>query len=333
MIRFLSSMARRVLHHGEQRNAALHDTAPPAADRSESAPPPITACHAYSGAVAVDGVRADLRVARWDGDTMIIEGWATVDGRRRATPRALAVWALPLDGQGQDRIADDSIDAPQAPSALQLTTTAAPHLNPNGFVTSEHDLSTATFSASLTSDAWDRLGASDLQIAVQFGTPDALTPLTHRYRWGSAGHLFAHVSDGRRYAPRWHQAHGLCVRRSSPAAFTRGMPVRNDNSLTIPLSLAKGFHPVRADWTEEDAPCAVSLTLSRAADAEAELVVAVTNPPLPECAWGIVLTDEHGARRLLHWGDAAWDAIELDEHSAVERPRTPRGRHSPHSVG
>src|SRR5699024_727684 len=99
-------------------------------------------------------------------------------------------------------------------------------------------LEAATFTATLTQEAWRELGSAAVQIAIRFSASDAQdrwSPLTHRYRWGSAGHLAARISRGERYAPQWEADHGLVVRRSSPAAFTRGEPTVQGGEIRLSL--------------------------------------------------------------------------------------------------
>ena len=320
MLSFLRAWRRRARGIGPARPAT--DPAPRTDEAAGGAHP---AAPARSLALTpVHGVRADLRTARWDDEGFTVEGWLTVGGRKRHPPRALSVWAVALDApEAGDAASDETADGPGLRSrTVRLLTSEPGSLDVNGFVTSAHDLTSATFAATLTWEAWEQLGGAALQIVLRYGAAEAedgWSPLTHRYRWGSAGHLAAQISSGHRYAPQWDADRGIVVRRSAPAAFTRGAPTVRLDTIRIPLDLADGFDPVTADWTEDTSRCTAPLAVHRGEGADAEVVVTAYGLPRTAGAWGISLADARGTRRLIHWGDETWDAVPLTDSASLQR--------------
>lgn len=268
----------------------------------------------------VPGVRADLRGARWSEHGLTVEGWITVQGRKRQAPKTLSVWAVALDATTERTEVVDGADP--EPRAVRLQPALSTHLDVNGFVTSTHDLEPATFTATLTWGMWEELSSSGLQIAIRYSASDARdswSPLTHRYRWGSAGHLTAHITDRERYAPQWDAERGLVVRNSSPAAFTCGEPLVQGREIRLPLDLADRFRPVIADWTAGEARCTAPLAVHTGDNGATEVVITATRLPRTAGVWGISLADAEGNQRLVHWGDETWDSVPVADVTSLER--------------
>ncbi|WP_156913730.1 CDP-glycerol glycerophosphotransferase family protein [Brevibacterium album] len=229
----------------------------------------------------------------------------TVGGRARKAPPVLRVLTVPAGGEQPHSETSALLTA-----GTELPTEPAPWLDANGFVDKGHDLTAASFRAvcrvqDLCGSPHDRL-----QLVVQYGTEAAeVTPFTHRYRWGSAGHLQSLVASGLRLAPQWSEERGLCLLRSAPEAFAEGPPHPEGEQLTVPLGLVPGFAPVSAQWSLERASCPVPLNLTHSAGGGSELRIGpVVGAPDPG-SWAIALTGDDGTRRHVHWSAADWEPV------------------------
>src|SRR5699024_4729238 len=139
------------------------------------------------------------------------------------------------------------------------------------------------------------------------GSANQLTPFTHRYRWGSAGHPSAQIIRPHRYAPRWDIDLGLCISRSQPTAFVAGSPEISDH-LLLNVEVTHGFQPTEAHFQQDSCKAHVPIELEPTPHG-VSLIVAPTELPQREGVWGITLRDEEGRRRLVHWSDAKWDRL------------------------
>lgn len=258
---------------------------------------------------AIAGVRADLRYTSWTSDGLIIAGWITAAGKKRQVPRGFELLAKPAPGE--------PAIGPENWLRLESVTTSADHLDINGFVRSNDDLSKATFTVLLPYNAWDILSADDVQIAIEQPHNSQLTPLTHRYRWGSPGHLFAEIDRPYRYAPRWDNSQGLCISRSQPTALVYGTPEIGDD-LRVKVQTAHGFVPVAAHFRHDVGGAAIPIRLESTTDG-ANLSVPLDALPLDTGVWGITLSDATGNRRLLHWADDRWERMPVAPATYLEQ--------------
>lgn len=290
------------------------------ASRAERAGSPESATGTTASAAApvafgpVHGVRADLRAVHWEGPELHVEGWVTVDGRARKAPPVLRVFMVPA---GDEQSFDDA--ATLLAAGTELRTEPAPWLDVNGFVDKNHDLSSAAFRAVCRVQDLCDSPHGRVQLVVQYDRKAAqVTSFTHRYGWGSAGHLQALVVSGRRLAPEWSGERGLCLVRSSPAAFADGPPQAQGEQIVVPLRLVPDFVPVSAGWSLEKASCPVPLDLSRSADGRSELRIGAAGHTPASGSWAIALTGGDGARRHVHWNSTDWESVPVSG-GALER--------------
>ena len=216
---------------------------PEAADSVDAEKPDDSASSSVMTAVrARSGIRADLRYASWSSEGLVVSGWVTVGGKQRRAPQTLELFAKSLTGEATDHSDHCRRLEPFEPDSE--------HLEINSFVRSKHDLSTAIFTVLLPFSTWNDLNSDDLQIVARYGNSTELTPLTHRYRWGSAGHLAAQIVKPQRYAPRWDNDLGLCVSRTRPTVFISGMP-DVDTRVNMKLEISQGYEPTTASFRQE----------------------------------------------------------------------------------
>lgn len=259
----------------------------------------VPEARAESNILASPGVRADLRFISWCSEGLVLSGWATVGGKKRQVPKNLEIFGKPLGG--------GAAEGPEAWYQLSSYAIESEHLDINNFVKSREDLTTATFTVLLPYEAWDYISSDDLQIVLKHGSANQLTPFTHRYRWGSAGHPSAQIIRPHRYTPRWDIDLGLCISRSQPTAFVAGSPEISDH-LLLNVEVTHGFQPTEAHFQQDSCKANVPIELEPTPHG-VSLIVAPTELPQREGVWGITLRDEEGRRRLVHWSDAKWDRL------------------------
>lgn len=257
--------------------------------------------HVEKSIVAIPGVRVDLRYTSWSSGGYIVSGWLTSGGKKRQVPREFELFAKPL-GKGPRNGQMNWLK-------LSSVTNDAEHLDINAFVRSKDDLSKATFTALVPHNAWESLLADDLQIVFKIGDQNQATPITHRYRWGSAGHLSAEIRGSYRYAPHWDNDLGLCISRSQPTAFISGTP-EIANELRLKAQLLQDFVPTTAHFRHDASGSEVPIRLQSTSSGVILSASLDSLPPTPG-AWGITLRNESGSRRLLHWSVDRWDHLSV----------------------
>lgn len=283
---------------------------PEAADSVDAEKPDDSASSSVMTAVrARSGIRADLRYASWSSEGLVVSGWVTVGGKQRRAPQTLELFAKSLTGEATDHSDHCRRLEPFEPDSE--------HLEINSFVRSKHDLSTAIFTVLLPFSTWNDLNSDDLQIVARYGNSTELTPLTHRYRWGSAGHLAAQIVKPQRYAPRWDNDLGLCVSRTRPTVFISGMP-DVDTRVNMKLEISQGYEPTTASFRQESTDTDVPLDLV-VTEQGVSLSVPVSALPQSDGVWGITVCDQSGRRRLVHWADDRWDRLSITSNTYLEQ--------------
>lgn len=255
-------------------------------------------------------MRADLRYASWNPDGLVIGGWVTVDGPRKRAPSEIELLGRPLNG--------DATETPAEWPRLASVTLSKDHLDINRFLKSEGDPRGAAFTVLLPTSTWDVHPTDDFQVVVRYGSSKDVTPLTHRYRWGSAGHLRAQVKPPYRYAPRWDSQLGLCVSRTQPTVFAVERPFLHDQEVRIKLLTSHGYEPVAAHLQQKSESKSTSIPLHSSAG---DVWLSIPHRLIPEDngAWVLSVSDSSGQRRLVHWSDTSWDRIPIGLQTYLQR--------------